>query len=475
MRLYPLHKKEGQKDAFLYEQLIHFLKDDILRGSLAAGERLPSKRQFATQLGVSIATVEKAYSELVDEGYLYAKPKSGYYVHALSSLPRLHPLAQEPRTPLRNAQRAAEQAPDWRFDLTSNELPSASFPFSTWSKVLRQTIAEKKPALMTPVPMAGAPELRCAIAHHLADFRGLAVSPEQIVIGAGSEYLYALLTRFFGKDTLFAIEDPGYGKMRRIYESCETRTCTVPLDAGGICIEELRASGASIAHTSPSHHFPTGLVMPVTRRYELLAWASGTPDRYILEDDYDSEFRFTGRPLPTLMSIDAGSRVIYLNTFTKTLTPTIRISYLVLPSGLIEPFQEKLGFLACPVSTFEQYTLARFIEDGYFEKHLTRMRTLYRRKRDLFVRCLKKSALKNSAHIIEQSSGLHFLLQIQNGRSETELKRAFEAVRLRIHAISDYYAHPQKDAVPTFLINYSSLERAKIPEVVALLVKAASE
>ncbi|MCI6158130.1 MAG: PLP-dependent aminotransferase family protein [Selenomonadaceae bacterium] len=473
MRLYALQKKEGQKGGFLYEQLIQFLKEDILRGTLSAGERLPSKRQFATQLGISIATVEKAYSELVDEGYLYAKPKSGYYVHTLNLLPHLHPVTTMREDARRKAPRAAE-ASAWRFDLTSNELPAASFPFSTWSKVLRQTIAEKKSALMTPAPMAGTPALRRAIAAHLADFRGLAVTPDQIVIGAGSEYLYALLTRFFGKNTLFALEDPSYGKMRRIYESCEARTCTIPLDESGICIADLRASGAAIAHTSPSHHFPTGLIMPVTRRYELLAWASETPDRYILEDDYDSEFRFTGRPLPTLMSIDAGSRVIYLNTFTKTLTPTIRISYLVLPPGLIEPFQKKLGFLACPVSTFEQYTLAQFIQEGYFEKHLSRMRTLYRRKRDLFVRCLKKSALKNAAHIIEPSAGLHFLLQIRSGQSEDELKRAFQAARLRIHAISDYYAHPQRDAIPTFLINYSSLERVQIPEAVALLVQAAS-
>lgn len=212
--------------------------------------------------------------------------------------------------------------------------------------------------------------------------------------------------------------------------------------------------------------------MPIARRYELLGWANETDGRYIIEDDYDSEFRFTGKPVPTLFSIDAGGKVIYMNTFSKTLTPTIRISYMVLPPELVRPFQESLGFLSCTVSNFEQYTLARFISLGYFEKHLNRMRTYYRKKRDLLIRTLKKSDLAGKSDIIEQSAGLHFLLRFHTTLDDACLKDHFRKEGLHLTGLSEYYHKPLPDAAHTYLINYSSLESKKIPEAIERLCRA---
>ena len=527
MLTYTLDKSRSD---FLYEQLYLALKDDIERGRLAAGERLPSKRALAAHLGVSVVTIEKAYSQLVDEGYLAARPKSGYYVtkieaplpaqkpspaHSIHLAPSLSATttAASPLgggapqgakgaiasnlsihlTPKRSnsttaaspsgggAPQGAEGAiasnlPSQPFaDFTANQLSPENFPFTSWARALKQTLAERQKELMETTPVSGAMELRTAIAAHLASFRGMSVSPEQIVIGAGTEYLYSLVVRFLGTEKIFALENPGYAKVRRIYEGCGARCRSVPLDASGLDITRLRESGASVAHISPSHHFPTGLVMPIARRYELLAWASECPGRYILEDDYDSEFRFVGRPIPTLFSIDAAAKVIYLNTFSKTLTPTIRLSYMVLPAPLAERFRARLSFLACPVSNFEQYTLARFIEGGHFEKHLARMRTLYRKKRDLLIRAIKESPLRGHAEIIEQSSGLHLLLKLATQKSDAELKRRFQKQSLKVDFLADYYQSPREAPAHILLLNYSSIQKEKIPAAIARLAKAVGE
>lgn len=325
---------------------------------------------------------------------------------------------------------------------------------------------------MKPVPARGCLTLRQAVSGHLQRFRGMYASPSQIVIGAGTEYLYSLIVRLLGTRHIICLEDPGYAKIRRIYESNGMTCRYAPLDDGGISMDALRQLHTSIAHISPSHHFPTGRVMPIARRYELLGWANETEGRYIIEDDYDSEFRFTGKPVPTLFSIDAGGKVIYMNTFSKTLTPTIRVSYMVLPPELVQPFQESLGFLSCTVSNFEQYTLARFINDGYFEKHLNRMRTYYRKKRDLLIHTLKKSALAGKADIIEQCAGLHFLLRFHTSLDDICLKERFQKQGLHLAALSGYYHEPHPDASHTYLINYSSLESKKIPEAIERLCQA---
>lgn len=364
---------------FLYEQLYKYLRRDIENGRLTAGERLPSKRSFAAHLGLSLITIEKAYGQLQEEGYIYSQPKRGFFV---AKRPQVHTVA------LQKAESPEETRPAAK-DISAVS-PSIHFPFATWGKILRQTLADDQAALLQPTPVSGALVLRQAIAGHLKSFRGLAVQPEQIVIGAGTEYLYSLLVRLLGTDRLFCLEEPGYPKIRQIYESHGVRCCAAPLDQQGLSVASLRQCNASVVHISPSHQFPTGRVMSMARRYEILAWANEQDGRYIIEDDYDSEISPNGRPLPTLSCMDAAGRVIYTNTFSKTLTPTLRISYMVLPAALIPVFQEKLGFLSCTVPNFEQYALAHFIDEGYFEKHLNRMGNRLRTD-DISIRPLKKT------------------------------------------------------------------------------------
>lgn len=457
---------ENIRSEFLYEHLYHCLREDIQYGKLRPGERLPSKRTFATHLGVSTITVENAYGQLLTEGYIYSRPKRGYYVADITSRVFSQPHSVQEPAP------EQKKPPVWFADFTSNQIQTDMFPFATWSKVLRDTLADEQSHLMEPVPVWGCLALRQAVSTHLQRFRGMYTSPAQIVIGAGTEYLYSLIVRFLGPRQIICLEDPGYAKVRRIYESNGMTCRYAPLDESGISIDALRQLHGSIAHISPSHHFPTGRVMPIARRYELLGWANETDGRYIIEDDYDSEFRFTGKPVPTLFSIDAGGKVIYMNTFSKTLTPTIRISYMVLSPELVRPFQESLGFLSCTVSNFEQYTLARFISLGYFEKHLNRMRTYYRKKRDLLIRTLKKSDLAGKSDIIEQSAGLHFLLRFHTTLDDACLKDHFRKEGLHLTGLSEYYHKPLPDAAHTYLINYSSLESKKIPEAIERLCRA---
>lgn len=238
-------------------------------------------------------------------------------------------------------------------------------------------------------PSGGIRELREAICQYLYQFRGMKVTPEQVVVGAGTEYLYGLLIQLLGRSRRFAVENPGYRKIPMIYEKNGVSCSYIPLDAHGVRIDALTESGADILHISPSHHFPTGIITPVSRRHELLNWAAASEHRYIIEDDYDSEFRLGGRPLPTLQSIDTIEKVIYINTFTKSLSSTIRISYMILPPHLMRRFQKELGFYSCTVSNFEQYTLTRFLSEGYFEKHINRMRKYYRNQRNAILDCIK--------------------------------------------------------------------------------------
>jgi GntR family transcriptional regulator/MocR family aminotransferase len=274
-----------------------------------------------------------------------------------------------------------------------------------------------------------------------------------------------------GHDYTFAVEDPGYKKIAQIYLSNAVKCEFIPIDANGISITHLEESKSDIVHISPSHHYPTGIVTPISRRYELLGWASKSDSRYIIEDDYDCEFRLLGKPIPALQSIDVMEKVIYMNTFTKSLASTIRISYMVLPAHLLERFYSKLGFYSCTVSNFEQYTLAKFIKDGYFEKHINRMRNFYRNQRDLILQCIKNSPLSSCVTIKEEDSGLHFLMNIKTSLSDDAIIQRAEQEGLRISCLSQYYHNTASSSEHTLIINYSGIESDKIEEAIRRLSK----
>ena len=446
----------------LYEHLYKCIKNDIMSGQLKSGDKLPSKRSFAKNLDISTITVENAYAQLMAEGYIYSLPKRGYFVSEVKTFSEKQPerVSELPEKPKEESCFA---------DFISNRTSHANFPFSIWAKLTREVLAGEDSTLLLPPPAGGIMELRKAIADHLYQFRGIDVSPEQIIIGAGTEYLYGLLIQLFGNEAVYAIEDPGYQKIAQIYTSHGVGLCYIPMDEGGVCTGVLEDSGADILHLSPSHHFPTGRVTPISRRYELLGWASKSDGRYIIEDDYDSEFRLLGRPIPALQSIDVMDKVIYMNTFSKSLSSTIRISYMVLPQKLLKQFYEKLGFYSCTVSNFEQYTLARFISEGYFEKHINRMRNYYRNQRDILLESIRKSPLAGKIKIKEENSGLHFLMELQTEMPDDLLEEKAGRMGLRISCLSAYYHQPEQAKQHVLVLNYSGIDREKMAEAIEIL------
>lgn len=448
----------------LYIHLYKCIKNDIISGSLPAGAKLPSKRSFAKNLGISTITIENAYAQLQSEGYIYSLPKKGFYVTKIKPpLPKA-PSATAPVYP------AAAKKTDYQFDFVNNKTNPDNFPFSIWAKLIRETISEKSEELMMTPPCGGIMELRSAICSHLKAFRNMDVSPEQVIIGAGTEYLYGLIIQLLGFEKTYAIENPSYRKLAQIYQSYQVNYRAVALASDGMDAAILEHTGSHVAHITPSHHYPTGIVTSISRRYELLAWASRESGRYILEDDYDSEFRLSGQPIPALQSIDQSEKVIYINTFTKSLSQTVRLSYMILPNHLLETFYRRLDFYSCTVSNFEQYTLAHFLSDGYFEKHINRMRTHYKNVRDSLLAAIRNSLFAHRIHIYGEDAGLHFLMQIDTKKSDEELLQIARRHNIHIALLSQYYIEPL-DNIPehTLILNYTGLSPNQITTAVEML------
>ena len=475
----------------LYEELYQLIRNDIAAGRLKKNEKLPSKRSLAKHLGVSTITVENAYELLLVEGYIYSLVRKGYFVSDLKMpeegrLLLVKERVQEEKEDPEETGDEASGVPA-AADFAGNQTEPDSFPFSIWAKLTREVLSVNRDELMTNPPTGGVMQLRRAIAEHLRAFRSIRVHPRQIIIGAGTEYLYGLLIQLLGYDKCYAAEDPGYRKVSMIYESCCVRHVSIPLDASGISVRHLETSPAQVVHITPSHHFPTGITMPVMRRMELLEWAGRKQDRFLIEDDYDSEFRMNLRPVPSLISMDKTERVIYMNTFTKTLSSTIRISYMVLPVPLLQEFERRMSFYSCTVPTFEQYTLAAFIQRGYFEKHISRMRTASRRKRDLLLRLIRENDPGDRISISETNAGLHFLMNIrlqEDGHTFADRARA-AGVRLRG---LDTYFEQEPDAElssmwqlgdqqldHTFVMNYSSVPEERMIQAAAVMKKLLEE
>lgn len=436
MRTYELKKQPGLP---LYEGLYRCIRQDILDGTLTAGEKLPSKRALAKNLEVGKTTVEAAYGQLLDEGYIIAREKVGFFVADITR-----------RAPAPLPAAAIHSAGKPELDLTANG--TSHFPFTVWNKLQREVVLDYDKELLSPMPKFGCMELRQAIAQHLADFRGMRVNPDNILVGAGTDYLYNILVQLLGRDRGYAVEEPGYAKIRSVYTACGAQCYSVGVDSQG-ALAEIPAE-ADLLHISPSHNFPTGITMSMARRQAVLGWAEAE-DRYIIEDDFDSEFRYSGHPKPALQSMDS-RKVIYMNTFSKSLAPSIRIGYLVLPDELKERFLHHLGFYGCTVPSLEQYTLARFLSRGYFEKHINRMRRFYDlRRRELIAEI---APFADVMQVEEQDAGLHFLLHVKTELPDSELVEKLAKAGIRAPALSAYYHNPRQAPAHRLIINYSGLE-----------------
>ncbi|MCR5216478.1 MAG: PLP-dependent aminotransferase family protein [Lachnospiraceae bacterium] len=438
----------------LYIQLYSKIKTQIIQKELKPGEKLPSKRMLASHLGVSVKTVENAYSQLLLEGYIYSQAKSGFYISTLDDYRLSHTIKKEYHTKYHET--------SYKVDLKSNKNNVKDFPMSIWSKLLRETLSYDQERLLETVPFNGMLELRMAIANHLKAFKDMDISPDQVLIGAGTEYLYNRLIQLLGRDRVYGVEDPGSMRIKSVLDHNDVESYMIPVKNHGLSMEHLQEEGVDIIHISPAHQFPLGYVMPIQERLKLLNWANEKEGRYIIEDDYDSEYRYRGIPVKPLYSIDIRGKVIYLNTFSKIVAPGIRISYMVLPEPLMERYADNLSFYSCSVSGLEQLALARFIEEGYLERYIHRIKKTNSLQHSLFMEKLKHSSIARKLTFIEEDAGYHFLLRINTDWSDSEIKNFFLSHQILVSMLSEYTTQPLPEYEKTLVINDSNLSEEQM-------------
>lgn len=452
-----LHSENGRH---LYEQIYEYIKNEIQAGKLLCDEKLPSTRSLAEYLQVSRSTVELAYEQLLSEGYIEARPYRGYYVCRLEDLFRLHVGA------LPAKEQTDRKKPSYAYDFSPNGIDMSAFPFATWRRITKDILSGDRNDLFSLGSPKGDRELRVTISRYLHASRGVNASPEQIIIGAGNDYLLLLLSKILPPAQQAAMEDPTYKRAYRIFASCGYQIHTIVPDAGGMQKQSLEEKDVNLAYVMPSHQYPTGVVMPIGRRMELLRWADEAEDRYIIEDDYDSEFRYKGKPIPALQGTDRNGRVIYIGTFSKAIAPAIRISYMVLPETLLDIYEKNCYFLSSTVSRIDQMILNEFICNGHFERHLNRMRKLYKGKHDVLLTALKP--LEKDFIISGENAGLHVLLTDKRERKESVLLHAAEEHGVKVYGMSENYVNymPEKTIL---LLGYAGLTEGEITEGISIL------
>lgn len=454
---FPLPVFSG--DSPLYDQLYRHIAGAIQSGALAPGTKLPSKRRLCALAGVSMSTVETAYSLLAAEGYVLAKPRSGYVcAHLLlpaSSTPA--PVPEPPQSP---------EPPRWAYDCSTSAVDVSAFPFSSWARITKEAVYENPGLLQRGHPQGDWP-LRAALAQLLAQYRGVRCAPEQVVVGAGADYLLSLLLQLLPEQRSLALEDPGYPAAYAAAALHGREAVPIPVDGQGMDRDVLERSGAGLAYVTPSHQFPLGVTMPAGRRSQLLHWAASGPGRFLIEDDYDSEFRWSSRPIPALQGLDRAGRVVYMGTFSRSIAPAIRVAYMILPSALLERYQRTFSHGACAVSRFEQESLRRFIAQGLYGRHLRRTGNLYRRKCALFTGALSEIP---GVSITGAEAGLHFLLTLPR-LSEKELVTRAAAQSVRVHPLSRY-CHAVPPLPSTVVLGFAGLSEGELAQAAERLKAA---
>jgi len=444
-------KLDAQSRTPLCDQLYMALREEIAAGRIAPGEKMPSKRQLADHLHVSTATVEAAYARLTSEGYCESRPRSGMYAAETAA----HPVVVQ------------GEKPPVRFDFTTGAADAEHFPYATWAKLMREVLSAQDKALLLSGDAQGSLALRRQIAAMLRSLRGIEVSPDAIVLGAGTEVLVTALVALIGRERLFAVEDPGYSRVRRILVASGARIVPTPLDGGAIDVRQLYMSGAGAAYVTPSHQFPTGEEMSLAQREALLRWAKETGG-YILEDDYDSEFCFSGSPAASLTAMDDGGHVIYMNTFSRTLASGLRLSFMVLPAPLISRYRALHA--ACSVPGFEQETLRLFMEGGYLERHIARMRVVYRSRMQTLT---EKARALGLGEVSPCRAGLYVLLRVGGKTPAQELISRAEMAGVKLTRLCDYGVMRMEGAAERMvLLGFAGMDERAIEEGLCALKKA---
>lgn len=456
-----IHFDRSEGAPSLYTQLYESIKQMIIMKQLPAGEMLPSKRALASHLQVSIKTVENAYFQLQLEGFIVSKEKVGYFVANLEGFYVGKPSSKPYVTKYRED--------EFALDIKANKSDPEMFPMSVWARMARDVLTEQDRKLLDTVPFNGVAELRIAIAEYLRGFRGMTVSPDQIVVGSGTEYLYGRITQLLGPDCVIGMDDPGYSHIKTILSNDKVEFRSIAMDESGMRPDLLAQSDCTAVHLSPMHQFPLGGIMPVQRRVELLKWVNAAPDRYIIEDDYNCEFLYQGSPVPPLFQMDVRKKVIYMNTFSKTVAPSVRLAYMVLPEALMDRYIETMSFYSCTVSSMTQYQLAKFISQGHLERYIHRVRQFNLGQRKLVMDSVENSNLSRKVKVLRNPVGTHFVLRLNTKVSDAEMKKAFLGRGVLASFVSEYCeaADPSKEHL--LILNYSRIEQSGMDRLLEIL------
>lgn len=454
----------------IYLQIYEYYRELILSNRMKAGTALPSTRNLAQQLAVSRNTIDTAYQQLLAEGYIYSRPGSGYYSEHMDRLTLF-----SPRVSFQAADDVAEEdriaIPGIKYNFQYGRLSADSFPLKTWKRITGKVLLELDLARITAYnSRTGDPRLKQELAKYLFESRDVACDADRLIICSGLLTVISLLSQLF-KDRLtsVAVEDPCYDTIRRIFQNHGYNVVSIPMIHGGLDLSALEKSGAGLIYITPSHQFPSGSVMSVSDRIRLLRWAQ-EHDAYIIEDDYDSEYRYNSKPLPSLQSLDNQERVIYINTFSKSLSPALRLAYMALPSALKALYDIRFRNYGCTVPLLQQLIIAEFMAEGHWQRHLRKIALSSKKTHDLLVNEIRMQ-MTTGTTIIGNNAGLHFLLAVHNGMSEDELITAAGKNGVMVYPVSQYYRLPQKED-NRVLLGFGGFEPQLIPEAVMLLKEA---
>lgn len=427
---------QGGAKAPLYAKIYEHIRQEIMAGRIPQGEKLPSTRLLAKNLAVSRSTVELAYDQLLAEGYLKAEPCRGFFVCDITELYRLGERKAAPTEDESEKKKEEERAAECFLDFSPYLIDTESFPYNVWRKISRNILLDDREELLLAGDGQGNYALRRVIADYLHQARGVNCNAPDIILGAGNEYLEILLTQLLGRGKTVLMEDPGYPQAYRTFSNMGYVVKTVSATEQGLRAEDVREQNPNLVYMMPSHQFPLGTVLPLGTRLELLKWATEQEERYLIEDDHDSEYRYRGKPIPSMQSVDHYGKVIYLGTFSKSVAPSIRISYMVLPPQLMERYHSVCGFYSATVPRMMQEILREFIQGGYFERHLNKMRGVYRNRHDFLIGELKKRSWVK--RVRGDYAGLHVLVEVESALAEQEICTRAREMGVRVSGLNEY-------------------------------------
>ena len=434
-------------NGILYMQIYEYFKNEIINGTYKANTKLPSKRNLAKEYKISLNTVDNAYSKLLEEGFIYSKERQGFFV---SDVGELYVLDSKPI-------HITKEEENIEYDFSYSGV-SEEFPYKIFKKISSNIFDNKD--ILEKVDYQGYLPLRTQISEYLDKSRGFKADPSQIVISSGSEYLFQIIFKLIsGK---FGIEDPGYNMLSNIMDTNDINYEFIPVDKNGMDLTKLKKSKSDFCVITPAHQFPTGVIMNMQRRVELLNMKK---IKYVIEDDYDSEFKYSKRPVPALKSIDVNDKVIYIGSFSKSISPSFRVSFMVLPFNLVEKYNKIFKFFICPVSIMVQKMLTTFIETGEFEKHLNRMRKIYSKKRQLLIDMLNE---RKDITIKGADAGLHVVLEYPKNYSEEYIVKKAKEKKIKVYGLGSYGT---KRKIPSILLGFATLSEEKLKEGVKLFLE----